>query len=407
MEAGAFIGYRRLPSGSGSWIARFRDGEGRQHYQALGSADDTRAADGLSVFAFGQAQELARQFFARKARELAGHDAPRDGPFTVETAVRDHLAHRLRAGSKGVEADVKQAEARIIPTLGHIEVEKLTAKRINDWLGELAESARRVRTAKTSATQSTRDFNREDSEEIRRRRSTANRVLTILKASLNYAFIEGRATSDLAWRRVRPFRGVDAARIRFLTTDEARRLCNACEPDFRALVQGALATGGRYGELIGLRVADFDGEAETVAIRESKTGRARHVALASEGASLFRAITVGKSVEHRIFLRSDGDPWGKSHQARPIAEASERASIKPSATFHILRHTYGSALAMEGVPMAVIAKAMGHRDTRMTEKHYAHLSPNYVDDTIRAKLPALADFRPADVLVSLAQRRAS
>ena len=405
MAAGSFIGYRRLPSGSGSWIARLRDGEGRQHYQALGSADDTREGDGLGVFTFGQAQELARQFFARKTRELAGHDAPRNGPFTVETAVRDHLAHRRQAGSKGVEADAKQAEARIIPAFGHIEVEKLTAKRINDWLGELAESARRVRTAKTSTTQATRDFDREDIEEIRRRRSTANRVLTILKASLNYAFVEGRTSSDLAWRRVRPFRGVDAARIRFLTGDEARRLCNACESDFRALVQGALATGARYGELIRLRVADFNRVAETVAIRESKTGRARHVALAIEGASLFRAMTAGKSGEHRIFIRADGNPWGKSHQARPIAEASERASITPSATFHILRHAYGSALAMEGVPMAVIAKAMGHHDTRMTEKHYAHLSPNYVGDTIRAKLPALADFKPDDAIVSLAEWR--
>jgi hypothetical protein len=55
--------------------------------------------------------------------------------------------------------------------------------------------------------------------------------------------------------------------------------------------------------------------------------------------------------------------------------------------------------------MAVIAKAMGHRDTRMTEKHYAHLSPNYVDDTIRAELPPLADFKPDEVLVNLAARR--
>jgi Phage integrase family len=283
MEAGAFVGYRRLPSGSGSWIARFRDREGRQHYQALGSADDTRPADELSVFTFGQAQELARQFFVRKARELAGHDAPREGPFTVETAIRDYLGNRRREGSKGVDADAKQAEARIIRTLGHVEVEKLTAKRIGDWLSDLAASARRVRTAKTSATQAIRDFDRGDGEEIRRRRSTANRVLTILKASLNYAFIEGRASSDLAWRRVRPFRGVDAARVRFLTTDEARRLCNACEPDFRAIVQGALATGARYGELIRLRVADFNSEVGTVAIRESKTGRARHVALVGEG----------------------------------------------------------------------------------------------------------------------------
>ena len=44
---------------------------------------------------------------------------------------------------------------------------------------------------------------------------------------------------------------------------------------------------------------------------------------------------------------------------------------------------------MRGVPMRVIAEAMGHGDTRMTEKHYAHLAPSYVAETIRAKLPKL------------------
>ena len=37
-----------------------------------------------------------------------------------------------------------------------------------------------------------------------------------------------------------------------------------------------------------------------------------------------------------------------------------------------------SALAMKGVPMGVIAAQLGHSNTRMTEKHYAHLAPSYV-----------------------------
>jgi hypothetical protein len=44
---------------------------------------------------------------------------------------------------------------------------------------------------------------------------------------------------------------------------------------------------------------------------------------------------------------------------------------------------------MRGVPMGVIAEQLGHAGTRMTEKHYAHLAPNYVADTIRAHFPAL------------------
>jgi len=55
----------------------------------------------------------------------------------------------------------------------------------------------------------------------------------------------------------------------------------------------------------------------------------------------------------------------------------------------VLRHTHGSTLAMKGVPLPVIAKQLGHADTRMTERHYAHLSPSYVADTIRASFPTL------------------
>jgi integrase len=42
--------------------------------------------------------------------------------------------------------------------------------------------------------------------------------------------------------------------------------------------------------------------------------------------------------------------------------------------------------------MAVIARQLGHADTRMTERHYAHLAPNYVADTIRASFPRLVHF---------------
>ena len=90
-----------------------------------------------------------------------------------------------------------------------------------------------------------------------------------------------------------------------------------------------------------------------------------------------------------MFLRPDAKPWGKSHQQRPLAEACQRAKISPAISFHVLRHSHGSLLAMKGVPMPVIARQLGHADTRMTEKHYAHLSPSYVADTIRARFPTL------------------
>ena len=55
----------------------------------------------------------------------------------------------------------------------------------------------------------------------------------------------------------------------------------------------------------------------------------------------------------------------------------------------MLRHTHASMLAMKGVPMGVIAAQLGHADTRITERHYAHLAPSYVADTIRGAFPDL------------------
>ncbi len=55
--------------------------------------------------------------------------------------------------------------------------------------------------------------------------------------------------------------------------------------------------------------------------------------------------------------------------------------------------------------MGVIAEQLGHADTRMTEKHYAHLAPSYVADTIRASFPELGVLTEQQTVTPL-QRRA-
>ena len=83
----------------------------------------------------------------------------------------------------------------------------------------------------------------------------------ILRAALNHAFREGKVASDAAWRRVSPFGNVNAVWVRYLTVAEAQRLINASDPDFRPLVEAALQTGCRYGELCRLEVQDFNADA--------------------------------------------------------------------------------------------------------------------------------------------------
>jgi integrase len=266
-------------------------------------------------------------------------------------------------------------------------VGKLTAKRIEDWHRGLATKPALAR-SKPGRKPNHRKADK-SADGIRKRRATANRILTVLKAALNHAWKSGHVTSDDAWRRVKPFRAVGTARVRYLSEAECVRLVNACEPAFRNLVRGAMLTGCRYSELASLCAADFNADAGVLIARESKAGKPRHVVLTHEGQRLFARLTAGNLGSDPIFVRPDGGVWRKSHQMRPMLDACSRAKIKPPVSFHVLRHTHGSTLAMRGVPTGVIAEQLGHADTRMTEKHYAHLAPSYVADTIRAHFPTL------------------
>jgi hypothetical protein len=42
---------------------------------------------------------------------------------------------------------------------------------------------------------------------------------------------------------------------------------------------------------------------------------------------------------------------------------------------------------MNGAPLLVVARNLGHSTTRMVEIHYGHLGANYVADAIRAAAP--------------------
>lgn len=378
INEGEHLGYYR-GARVGKWLARYRAPGGSGYQEAtLAQADDYADADGEVILNFRQAQELARKWFA--APDRAG--ARRTGPYTVGDALDDYVADFT---GKDLMNTKRRVDKLIRPKLGAVEAAKLSTKQIDDWKLELARSAARLRTA-PGAEQNYRAEPVTD-EEKRRRQSNANRVLTVLKAALNKAFRAEKIASDSAWRRVKPFAKVDAPRLRYLQDDEAKRLVNAAAADFRPMIQAALLTGARYAELANLEVRDFDAGAASLWLRETKAGVGRAVYLDADGVALFKQLTAGRERSARVFLKASGEPWGAAHQARPLRDACAAAKVEIS--FHDLRRTYGARLALKGVPMAIIAEALGHADERITRKHYAHLAPSHVADTVRAAVAGL------------------
>jgi integrase len=354
---GVALGYVRGARGS-VWRVRKYEG-GAYRKGRLGIADDYADADGRTVLNHRQAVKAALEW-AKYEQE------PTDA--TVQE-IADAYLEWHKAHSRAWKS-TEYKLAAITDTLGTRKASALTTAGIQRWHLGLVD---------------TKD--EPESETLRKRKATANRLLTVFRAAMNYGWRTGMTSSSDAWRRVKPFKDVDAPRVRFLSEAECKRLINAAPADLRQLVRAALLTGCRYGELARLRVADFNANAATITIAQTKAGRTRHTPLTDEGSDFFEHATLGLKHDDLIFRRADGTEWKASNQVRAMLEACAAAKIDPPASFHVLRHTYASLLASNGVPLQIVAVALGHSDVRMTTRHYSHLRPDHVAEAIRANLP--------------------
>ena len=416
------LGYHKPQKGAGTWRARLYFPESKVFKKtALGTADDILQADGGGILDYKQARDKTEAWFkdcTNEATRIAGGEVPQVGPFTVADALKAYFEDGKRRGVKGLDRDELRAGAWITPELGPVEVAKLTRRRLETWLTKTAEAARRVRTPKPAApgtpVPQPRNFKTprvpkappvapappSTEDEKRARKDSANRVLTTLKAALNHA-MDRRLVSCTgeAWRETKPYRGTTKARVRFLSVEDQVRLVNVCPADFRRLVKGALFTGGRYGELARATIQDFDPTGGTLFLIGKGTGegKPRRVVLTEEGQAFFQEMAAGRPAGDLLFLRDQverrnrqevGFAWGHSDQARFMTKACEASGLDPLG-FHELRHSYASMLVNAGCPLVYVAAQLGHSDTRMVEKHYGHLAPNALAESVRALMPKL------------------
>jgi len=401
ISQGRYIVYRKPKNGAaGSWQACFVNPETKKQTRGtIGIADDFQEPDGRTVLSFVQAHAAALLWFRgqeRRANIEADGVAVPEGPFTVADALEAYLNDGERRGRKSIKWERGKARFSILPALGALQVSKLTKARIEKWLDEQANSPRGVKSAKGRMAK--QNPPPQTDEEKRARRSTANRVLKLLKAALTFCINNDITDSpDRPWQMVKQYKGTEKARIRFLTVEEQVLLVDACTGDFKNLVQGALLTGCRYGELARLLCKDYDPNNGTILVAVSKSGKPRHVYLTQEGRKLFDELTANLKPDDLVFTYhrpgngkegAGRSQWKTSNQAERIKCACKKAGIEPT-TFHELRHSYASTLVNRGCSLPVVAELLGHADTRVTEKHYAHLSHNWVREELLRSLPTL------------------
>ena len=243
--------------------------------------------------------------------------APRVGPYTVKQAVADYLANHL--ADKASHDEVKaRLGAYVLPHFASTPVDELTSDQLRKWHRDIANVGARIRTRKGGKQ---RIGSLSGDEAVRKRRASANRCLAWFKAVLTFAVASNKVACQAVWSQMKLFKGADIPRSGFLILEECGRLIEACEPEFRLLVEAALQTGARYSELARLRVGDFNGA--TLHVRQSKSGKDRHILLTDEGAAFFARLAVGR--QQPDFLL--GREWRQSQQFIPMRAACERAGI--------------------------------------------------------------------------------
>ncbi|MCZ6689534.1 MAG: tyrosine-type recombinase/integrase [Planctomycetota bacterium] len=214
---------------------------------------------------------------------------------------------------------------------------------------------------------------------------TLNRYRSIISAVFKWALHLGYVQENPV-KRVEAYSEAGREREVYLTADEARALIEAAEPLFKPLLMMALYTGARRGESLSLLWRDVDFERGEIVVQAaySKTRKWRVIPIAEALQAELRALR-----ESRKTIRVDGtDSVLVDRESVPIKPSAVRAMMdravrrcdaipkdkKPEVTFHVLRHTFASLAAQNGVSFFELGKLLGHSTPAMTAR-YSHFYP--------------------------------
>jgi integrase len=212
----------------------------------------------------------------------------------------------------------------------------------------------------------------------------AEMALSLLKRILRDAEERGQVI-DPAVQRIRIAKA-EEREPRFLTWAEVEELRSWAPEYVSRIIPIAVLTMLRRGEVLGLRDADIDLDAGSVAVFTQRQDGAR---VATKTRAGRRSVDVGPRVVRLIreqqlarepnadgylFPTRVGAPFDADNFMHRVFKPAAKAAGIPELTFHDLRHTGASLMIAAGCHVKVIAEQMGHSDGGgLVLKRYGHL----------------------------------
>ncbi|PPA91515.1 tyrosine-type recombinase/integrase [Brevibacillus laterosporus] len=267
----------------------------------------------------------------------------------------------------------------ILPTIGGLELSKITPRDIQSLYNSLKEAG-----------------NLSD-ENIRK-------VHTIINDSLDKAF---------RWEMIakNPASLVDSPKVsrkEIVVWDEneiQQFLATAKESRYYVAFLIALTTGMRQGEILGLRWKDIDEDNRTFSIVQTLSHDGKEFNVGAKSDSGNRRISIDEQtlnqilkLKHRykvemlenrplykdhdlVICTSVGTPLSPRNLNRSFDSIIKKGKVR-KIRFHDMRHTHASLLLKQGVNPKIVSERLGHANVRITLDTYSHLLPNLQKETV-------------------------
>lgn len=177
-----------------------------------------------------------------------------------------------------------------------------------------------------------------------------------------------------------------SGKVRYLQKDEINRLLSACKESRNSLlypvVAIALTSGMRRSEILTLEWKQIDLHHGFIHLKHTKNGTDRIIPIPKEIIILLEELKL-KSSEDLVFppVRKIGNKHGLINLRAAFEAALKKAGIA-DASFHTLRHTAASHMAMQGVNSSGLQALLGHKTAAMS-KRYTHFSDPYLRGVVQ------------------------
>ena len=214
--------------------------------------------------------------------------------------------------------------------------------------------------------------------------ATVKHALVLIRQIYNKAIMWNLYRGESPVKRVK-MPTISNQRTRFLSIEEADTLLKALRAKSEQVHDMALLslhTGMRFGEIAGLRVHDVDLTNGLVNISDPKNRRPRRAYMTAAVKAMFQARIPTEAKSNDLIFP---DEKGKKMEfvsktfPRVVDALGLNKGVKDprqKITFHSLRHTFASWLALQGEQIQTISELLGHRTLQMTMR-YSHLTPDH------------------------------